>query len=339
MAEGGMRDALSILEQCLAYAPDSLKLENVEKIFGLTSVPEEVELYLQVHKHRVSEVIRRLREMYGRGMDTKRLAVDLLEIAKDALIYSDQGREDLLTRINAEEAESILNEIGIRQLLADARDLEDLLVKEKQNQNFLVYLELCLIKMSSGKIKEQEPVKKEAQPVVPAEPEPVKEEEPVEEPVSSYVVEPEMEFLLAILLDASRDLKINDQIIYNKLDLYAYEPEKRKFYQLLINTELFASNKDAMIVCGDHNKAADINTKTNNEELYRFFNEEFGIDKMIYAIDQDQKNRLIDMYKRTPPEERNKPVYVEKYKIEKTKTMTQEEKLISLFGEGVKIED
>ena len=94
-----------------------------------------------------------------------------------------------------------------------------------------------------------------------------------------------------------------------------------------------------MIVCGDHNKVADINTKTNNEELYRFFNEEFGIDKMIYAIDQDQKNRLIDMYKRTPPEERNKPVYVEKYKIEKTKTMTQEEKLISLFGEGVKIED
>ncbi|MBQ5444719.1 MAG: DNA polymerase III subunit gamma/tau, partial [Erysipelotrichaceae bacterium] len=38
MAEGGMRDALSILEQCLAYSPDSLKLEDVEQIFGLTSV-------------------------------------------------------------------------------------------------------------------------------------------------------------------------------------------------------------------------------------------------------------------------------------------------------------
>jgi hypothetical protein len=100
-----------------------------------------------------------------------------------------------------------------------------------------------------------------------------------------------MEFLLAILLDASRDLKINDQIIYNKLDLYAYEPEKRKFYQLLINTELFASNKDAMIVCGDHNKAADINTKTNNEELYRFFNEEFGIDKMKEDLTQEIRQR------------------------------------------------
>ena len=177
-------------------------------------------------------------------------------------------------------------------------------------------------------------------------PTPAKEEEPVmekeipeEEPVTSFVVEPEMDFLLAILLDASRDLKINDQIIYNKLDLFAYEPEKRRFYQLLINTELFASNKDAIIVCGNHTQAADINTKANNEDLYRFFNEEFGIDKMIYAIDEDQKKKLIEMYKTVPAQERNKPVYVEKYRFDTPREKTQEEKLIDLFGEGVKIED
>ncbi|MBQ2583156.1 MAG: DNA polymerase III subunit gamma/tau, partial [Erysipelotrichaceae bacterium] len=342
MAEGGMRDALSILEQCLAYSPDSLKLEDVEQIFGLTSVPEEVELFLQIHRNRVSEVIRRLREMYGGGIDTKRLAIDLLEIVKDTLIYSDQGREDLLTRINAIEAQEILSEVGIRQLLADVDDLEDLLGRERQNQNFLVYLELCLIKMSANKgpetfVKETVPA---SVPTPAKEEEPVMEKEiPEEEPVTSFVVEPEMDFLLAILLDASRDLKINDQIIYNKLDLYAYEPEKRRFYQLLINTELFASNKDAIIVCGNHTQAADINTKANNEDLYRFFNEEFGIDKMIYAIDEDQKKKLIEMYKTVPAQERNKPVYVEKYKIDAPREKTQEEKLIDLFGEGVKIED
>lgn len=342
MAEGGMRDALSILEQCLAYSPDSLKLEDVEQIFGLTSVPEEVELFLQIHRNRVSEVIRRLREMYGGGIDTKRLAIDLLEIVKDTLIYSDQGREDLLTRINAIEAQEILSEVGIRQLLADVDDLEDLLGRERQNQNFLVYLELCLIKMSANKgpetfVKETVPA---SVPTPAKEEEPVMEEEiPEEEPVTSFVVEPEMDFLLAILLDASRDLKINDQIIYNKLDLYAYEPEKRRFYQLLINTELFASNKDAIIVCGNHTQAADINTKANNEDLYRFFNEEFGIDKMIYAIDEDQKKKLIEMYKTVPAQERNKPVYVEKYRFDTPREKTQEEKLIDLFGEGVKIED
>mgnify|MGYP002621096613 CR=1 FL=1 len=337
MAEGGMRDALSILEQCLSYSPDSLKLEDVEQIFGLTSVPEEVELYLDIHRNRVSEVIRRLRQMYGKGMDTKRLATDLLEIVKDVLIYSDQGREDLLTRISAIEAQDILSEVSIRQLLADADNLEDLLGKERQNQNFLAYLELCLIRMSSN--KEKETMERRNVPEPKKETETEAEEPASEEPVLSFVVEPETDFLLAILLDASKDMKINDQIIYNKLDLYAYEPEKRRFYQLLINTELFASNKDAIIVCGNRAQAADINTKTNNEDLYRFFNEEFGIDKMIYAIDEDRKKKLIEMYRMTPVQERNKPVYVEKYRIDKPREMTQEEKLIDLFGNEVRIED
>ena len=153
------------------------------------------------------------------------------------------------------------------------------------------------------------------------------------------VADPDIDFLLAILLDANKDLKVADQIIYNKLDLYAYEPEKRKFYQLLIGTELFASNKDAIIVCGNTSQADSINTRSLNKELYRFINREFGIDKMIYAIDQVRKNELINLYKKTPAEKRNIPVYVEKYKIEETREKTPEEKLAGLFGDRLKVEE
>ena len=116
-----------------------------------------------------------------------------------------------------------------------------------------------------------------------------------------------------------------------------YEPEKRKFYQLLIGTELFASNKDAIIICGNRNQADNINTRTNNEALYDFLNSEFGIDKMVYAIDNQQRQELIELYKKTPKEERNKPVYVEKYKT-KAK-LTVEDKLRSLFGDDMKVEE
>ena len=338
MAEGGMRDALSILEQCLAYNPEALNLEDVEHIFGLTSTPEEVELYIQTHENEVSEVVAKLREMYGKGMDCKRLAIDLLEIVKDALVYSDQGRENLLNKITAFEAQEILEKVTVNQLLADAKNIEDLLSKEKQNQNFLVYLELCLIKMANNQ-KGSSTVKRNVEKSEPKQEVPVKTKNETVEIVESYVVEPEMDFLLSILLDANKDLKINDQIIYNKLDLFLYEPDKRKFYQLLIGTELFASNKDAIIICGTKTQAADINTKANNEELYLFLNEEFGIDKMVYGIDEGQKRELIEMYKSTPVEDRNKPVYIEKYKIEKQTNASPEDKLKDLFGDSVKIED
>ena len=342
MAEGGMRDALSLLEQCLSYNPTQLKLEDVEHIFGLTSTAEEVKLYQKVHDGEVSEVVGKLREMYGNGIDMQRLAVDLLEIVKDVLIFSDQGKEKLLSRITAAEARTTLNEVPVSDLFKDVHELEKLLSREKQSQSFLTYLELCLIKMAEGSAAEAEtPVfkTKEKKPEIKEEEVPAEEEKKEEPDPKMQVIEPDADFLLALLLDANRDLKVADQIIYNKLDLYAYEPDKRKFYQLLIGTELFASNKDAIIVCGNRSQADSINTRAINEDLYRFVNREFDIDKMIYAIDQDRKKTLIERYKLTPPEMRNRPVYVEKYNTEEKREATPEEKLKDLFGDVLKVEE
>ncbi|MBR6234201.1 MAG: DNA polymerase III subunit gamma/tau [Erysipelotrichaceae bacterium] len=354
MAEGGMRDALSLLEQCLSYNPDELKLEDVEHIFGLTSVAEEVELYLKIHDHQISEVISEVRNIYTAGADVKRLAADLLEIVKDVLIYSDQGKERLLTRITAAEAQNIINVVPNETLFEDIRDLEQLIAREKQSQNFLVYLELCLIRMAEDKGTTKETVtrvtKTIKEPEIKAVEEEVVETKPVKEDVQEeksepdpemQVIETDMNYLLSLLLNANKDLKISDQIVYNKLDLYAYEPEKRKFYQMLIGTELFASNKDAIIISGNRSQADNINTLSANRDLYRFLNKEFGIDKMVYAIDQDKKRALIEMYKNTPIEVRRNPapVLVEKYNIEEKKEKTPEEKLKDLFGDTLKVEE
>lgn len=343
MAEGGMRDALSLLEQCLAYNPNELKLEDIQNIFGLTSTPEEVDLYNKIHENEVSDVVSKLRGMYAQGMDTKRLAVDLLEIVKDALIYSDQAKEELLSKLTPVEAQNILGKVSIDTLLKDARNLEDVLSKEKQNQSFLSYLELCLIQMANNINKQNTVVKKIIKQEKPVEiieekkePELVKQD-PIE--AKGDIVNPDLDFLLKILLDASKDFKINDQIIYNKLDLYQYEPDKRKFYQLLIGTELFACNKDAIIVVGNQSQVDTLNSESINKELYSFVNTEFGIDKMVYAINENDKKELIERYKAEPVENRNKPVYVEKYTIKATNQSCPEDTLNLLFGDIVKVEE
>ena len=343
MAEGGMRDALSLLEQCLAYNPDELKLKDIQNIFGLTSTPEEVNLYNKIHENEVSEVVSKLRGMYAQGMDTKRLAVDLLEIVKDALIYSDQAKDELLSKLTPVEAQDILSKVSVNILLQDAKNLENVLSKEKQNQSFLSYLELCLIQMANNtnteNVVEKKIIKQETQ-TKPTQEKLEKElvkQKPVE--AEGEIVNPDLEFLLKVLLDASKDLKINDQIIYNKLDLYQYEPDKRKFYQLLIGTELFACNKDAIIIVGNQSQVDTLNSESINKELYSFINDEFGIDKMVFAITQDDKKALIDMYKAEPIENRNKPVYVEKYTIEAKKQSCPEDTLNMLFGDIVKVEE
>lgn len=353
MAEGGMRDALSLLEQCLAYNPKELLLEDVENIFGLTSTSKEVELYKQIHTNQTSDVIATLRKMYQRGMDTKRLAIDLLEIIKDVLIYSDKADKTLLTKLNGEEAKELFDVVSVQGLLKDSETIQNVLAKERQNQTFLTYLELAFVQMANNdsfkvEVKPQ-PVKQEmkvveekTEEIIETKPEIVKEEvevKQVNKQEEIQMVDVNMDFLLSILLDANRDLKIADSIVYNRLDLYQYEPEKRKYYQLLLGTELFASNKDVMIICGNPNQKNSINTLSINKDLYMFLNSEFGIDKMVYAIDEEDKKELIERYKNTPIANRNKPVYVEKYKIEEEKETSSEDKLKELFGEVLTIEE
>ncbi|MDO4198052.1 MAG: DNA polymerase III subunit gamma/tau [Erysipelotrichaceae bacterium] len=375
LAEGGMRDALSLLEQCLAYNHDELKEEDVERIFGLSSTEKELNLYLSVHDHQVSDVIREIREMYQNGIDTKRLAIDLLDIIKETLIYSDCGEDKLLNRITRMEAQEILNRVSIRNLLEDAGNLQDIISREKQNQNFLVYLELAMIQMAvSNEYQERkEPVSKEA--VKEKAPEPVKKTEPVietpviETPIKTEEEKPEIkedkpllkeiplieeeeteplkeelvdvndDLILNILFNASRDIKINDQIIYNRMVMYELDEVKRKYYQLLNGTELYAASKDAIIILSDSLKKNQINTLSVNKDLYRFISTELGIDKMIYAIDNEDKNRIIDLYRKTPVEERNRALVIDKYDLSEKKEETKEDLLDGLFGNLLKVEE
>ena len=355
LAEGGMRDALSILEQILSYNANGIYLEDVEKIFGLSSTEEKVNLLVNTHSQNINETIHTLRQMYNQGVDSKRLAIDLLEIIKDVLIYSENGSDKLLTKINSIQAQEILNNTGARVLLQDIKYLEDCLSKTQGNQNFLSYLELCLIQMS-GSTNKQEPirqvVKEEIQKEEPKveiqkkeipeikteikeeqkeEIREVSKEEEQQEIIEEVKQENDLDFISRLLVYATKESKINDAVIYNRLELYKYETDNRKFYELLNGTELFASTSEAIIISAPRVQAAAINSKDINEEIFDFINKEMGINKMVYAFAEDEKNELIQKYKSLTPEQKKEKPEVIKYEIKKPKTT--EDKLKEWFDQ------
>ncbi len=359
LAEGGMRDALSILEQILSYNPSGVYLDDVSKIFGLSTSEEKVNLLLNAHSD-IKKAITLLRDMYNAGIDTKRLTIDLLEIIKEALIYSDDGDSSLLNKLDASKARNILDNINTKYLLEDITYLDNALSKTKGNQNFLSYLELALVKMNQNlgtivnnvpkvEIKKEEPraVEVETKPVeikevkVEVKPEEIKEavvetviETKKEETIKEDTID--LNYLAGLLLNATKDSKINDQIIYNRLDIYKFEADKRKFYELLKDTSLFASGKDVIIVSGDKLKVNNINSSYTRSELYEFVLNEFGIDKVIYAIEENQRGQLVALYKElVKQKDYVKPVVT---KPEIKKELTNEEKVKQLF-DNVKVED
>ncbi len=408
LAEGGMRDALSILEQILSYNNDGIFLEDVQRIFGLSTKEEKVELLIKIHND-LTGSINLLRQMYDSGIDPKRLCVDLLEIIKESLIYSDDQNETLLNKLSKFDCMNILDVVSVNDLLSDITYLEEALNKARSNQSFLTYLELAEVKMggnsSKHTIKTKPAITQTVTRTVVEEPkvetvvaEEVKEEPQVlvEEPVveqtitedipnglesggsnlglesdapietnEAPIITPEpimetlvqdfaggtsveeeheivkeqhidIEYLAALLLTANKNEKVSDSIIYNRLEMYKLDPDKRKFYELLKNTDLFASGKDVIIVTGPKLYIDNINATENRNELYRFFMEEFGLDKVIYGVEDNKRGELISIYKNLMANKDSKSPIVQKPVIEKE--MTNEDKAKLLF-DNVRVED
>jgi len=109
LADGGMRDALSILDQVLAYSGNNLSAQDILDVYGLASKKEKLALLSAIGHGEVAEVLSISDEFIGKGYDIRRLVQDILTILKDALIYSKTDDEHLMTLLNGDEAASIVS--------------------------------------------------------------------------------------------------------------------------------------------------------------------------------------------------------------------------------------
>lgn len=86
LAEGGMRDALSILEQCLAYN-NELTVESVNMVYGLLSMDNKISFIKQLLSKDIKGVLTSLDNMLSGSIDIKRLTFDLVDVLKLSLIH------------------------------------------------------------------------------------------------------------------------------------------------------------------------------------------------------------------------------------------------------------
>lgn len=116
LADGGMRDALSILDQILAYSGNSLSVEDVYSLFGLASEEEKVSFIKDVNSGNISSALEKIKAFSEGGVDLKRLTSDLLEILKDVLILKKTNDENELTAISEKHADELSSLISTRKL-------------------------------------------------------------------------------------------------------------------------------------------------------------------------------------------------------------------------------
>lgn len=103
-AEGGMRDALSILDQAISYSDDEVELEDVLAVTGSVSQHILTDIAEAMFEQDVSRSLKLLDEVIQAGKDPGRFVYDLIYFMRDLLLYkSAPSLSDMLERAHADE--------------------------------------------------------------------------------------------------------------------------------------------------------------------------------------------------------------------------------------------
>ncbi|MEI7899895.1 MAG: DNA polymerase III subunit gamma/tau [bacterium] len=92
-AEGGMRDALSALDQLVSFKGGSLTEDDVLAVFGLVSRKSLETLAAAVLTGNMGEILRLVDMFDSAGKDMRRLVVELMEHFRNLLIYQYVGED------------------------------------------------------------------------------------------------------------------------------------------------------------------------------------------------------------------------------------------------------
>lgn len=147
LAEGGLRDALSILEQCIAYAQNDLRVQHVHDIYGITTVSEKIDLLDAVFSKNAVAILDNVRFISEKSFDIKRLTSDMIDLLKECIIYQYTRDESLLQIATVDEVKHILAKRSANDLLKMIDILIETMDKYRNATNIHSYFEVALLKM------------------------------------------------------------------------------------------------------------------------------------------------------------------------------------------------
>lgn len=156
-AEGGMRDALSILDQVLSFGDNKVTLDNALLVTGSVTRENLIKYLSQVQNHETVAGLQTIHAILDEGKDSKRLLEDLINCCRDLLLYK-QAPEML------EQTGSVMIDDEFKSM-AEKSNPEtlyryiDTLNEQQENMRYSmhqsVYLEVLTVKLAKIDGKER----------------------------------------------------------------------------------------------------------------------------------------------------------------------------------------
>lgn len=335
LADGGMRDALSILDQCVAYCSSHIDVNDIRKIYGVVTSEDIGKLFYSVYKKDVDSFVKDIQKYSGMGMDIKRLTADFIHMLKDSLILDYSENSTLVSDMNKDMIRKYFKLAPINFRIKCMEELMDTYNKYTYASNALDYLEASLLKISSYSYESKTHI-------IDSDHNDFKEAEEEENYETSYddtsddsdIIEKNTqkddnngvlekyeisdvsretlkqsentnnkiilndEFVIQLLVGATKMERSIDTNKFNNIGQFISSLEFGKYAATLRNSSIMASGSNYIVVC----VSSEIFAKQINEFELNYGYEDFtevllGKAKKVFALDKTQQSRVLDEFK------------------------------------------
>lgn len=156
-AEGGMRDALSILDQVLSFGDNKVTLDNALLVTGSVTRENLIKYLNQVQNHETVAGLQTIHEILDEGKDTKRLLEDLINCCRDLLLY--KQAPEMLEQTGSVMIDDEFKDMAEKSNPETLYRYIDTLNEQQENMRYSmhqsVYLEVLTVKLAKIDGKER----------------------------------------------------------------------------------------------------------------------------------------------------------------------------------------
>ncbi|MDR0978356.1 MAG: DNA polymerase III subunit gamma/tau [Lachnospiraceae bacterium] len=149
LAEGGMRDAISILERCLQENSNEINEDTVKELVGIPKLEYVSKLTKEIFSCNTIEALKAVNEIVNEGKDLENFIWEIIKYIKDILMYKCTNYLELYTEAEISTISELSKNISKERLFSLINDLSELESKIKYSSQKAILVEATIVKLSN----------------------------------------------------------------------------------------------------------------------------------------------------------------------------------------------
>ena len=152
LADGAMRDALSILDRCIQDGENKISEDKIKDLVGIPKITYVYNIIDAIIEYNVDKALQSIDDISNQGKDLNNFLWEMIKYVKDLLIFKTSGKLDLYSEDEINAIKKLTEKTDKQRLVNLIYELSNLQTDMKWSTQKTIMFEAGVIKLCSNEV-------------------------------------------------------------------------------------------------------------------------------------------------------------------------------------------